>query len=68
VTIALGTVKQTIPAGESAIVRLKLTDAQARRLRKALRGRRGLVARVALTATAAAGPPTVFDQRLAVTG
>jgi tripartite motif-containing protein 71 len=68
VTIALGTVKQTIPAGESAIVRLKLTDAQAKRLRKALRGRRGLVARVALTATAAAGPPTVFDQRLAVTG
>jgi len=68
VTVALGTVKQAIPAGESAIVRLKLSDARARRLRKALRGRRGLVARVALTATAAAGPPTVVDQRLTVSG
>jgi hypothetical protein len=68
VTVALGTVKQTIPAGESAIVRLKLSDARAARLRKALRGRRGLVARVALTATAAAGPPTVVDQRLTVSG
>ncbi len=68
VTVALGTVKQTIPAGESAIVRLTLSDARARRLRKALRGRRGLVARVALTATAAAGPPTVVDQRLTVSG
>ncbi len=68
VTVALGTVKQAIPAGESAIVRLKLSDARAGRLRKALRGRRGLVARVALTATAAAGPPTVVDQRLTVSG
>jgi len=68
VTVALGTVKQTIPAGESAIVRLKLSDARARRLRKALRGRQGLVARVALSATAAAGPPTVVDQRLTVSG
>ena len=68
VTVALGTVNQTIPAGESAIVRLKLSDARARRLRKALRGRQGLVARVALSATAAAGPPTVVDQRLTVSG
>jgi hypothetical protein len=68
VTVALGTVKQTIPAGESVIVRLKLTDARAGRLRKALRGRRGLIARVALTATAAAGPPTKLDQKLTVSG
>jgi hypothetical protein len=36
-------------------------------LRRALRGRRGLLARVQLTATADAGPPTVIDQRLTVT-
>jgi DNA-binding beta-propeller fold protein YncE len=68
VTVALGAVNRTIPAGESAIVRLTLSDAGARRLRRALRGRRGLVARVQLTATAAAGPPTVVDRRLTVSG
>jgi hypothetical protein len=68
VTVALGAVKRTIPAGESAIVRLRLSSAGARRLRRALRGRRGLVARVQLTATAAAGPPTVVDRRLTVSG
>jgi tripartite motif-containing protein 71 len=67
-TVALAEVKRTIPAGESAIVRLALSDAGARRLRRALRGRRGLVARVQLTATAAAGSPTVVDRRLAVSG
>jgi hypothetical protein len=60
-------VRRTIPAGESAIVRLALSDRKAKRLRRALRGRRGLVARVQLTATAAAGAPTVVDQRLTVT-
>jgi hypothetical protein len=68
VTVALGTVKRTLPAGDSAIVRLTLSDAGARRLRRALRGRHGLVARVQLTATAAAGAPTVVDQRLKVSG
>ena len=66
VTVALGTVKRTLPAGESAIVRLGLSNADARRLRRALRGRRGLVARIQLTATADAGPPTVVGQRLDV--
>jgi tripartite motif-containing protein 71 len=68
VTVKLATVKRTIPAGESGIVRLALSEANARRLRRALRGRRGLVARVQLTATAAAGPPTVVDRRLSVSG
>jgi DNA-binding beta-propeller fold protein YncE len=66
VTVKLATVKRSIPAGESAVVRLTLSDANARRLRRALRGRRGLVARVQLTATPAAGPPTVVDRRLTV--
>src|SRR4051794_34710252 len=52
VTVKLATVKRTIPAGESGIVRLALSNADARRLRRALRGRRGLLARVQLTATA----------------
>jgi tripartite motif-containing protein 71 len=68
VTVATGPVKLNIGAGESAIVRLRLSAADERRLRRALRGRRGLVARVQLTATAAAGPPTVVDRRLAVSG
>ena len=68
VTVSLATVKREIPAGESGIVRLALSDAKARRLRRALRGRRGLVAQVQLTATAAAGEPTVVDRRLNVTG
>jgi DNA-binding beta-propeller fold protein YncE len=66
VTVALKAAKRTIPAGESAIVRLTLSNSGAKRLRRALRGRRGLLARVQLTATAAAGPPTVVDQRLNV--
>jgi len=68
VTVKLAPVKRPIPAGESAVVRLALSDRDAARLRRALRGRHGLVARVQLTAAAAAGPPTAVDQRLAVTG
>ena len=68
VTVKLATVKQTIPAGESAIVRLALSERDARRLRRALRGRHGLVASLAITATADAGPPTAVDRRLPVSG
>jgi len=68
VTVKLATVKQTIPAGESAIVRLALSDRDAGRLRRALRGRHGLVASLAITATADAGPPTAVDRRLTVSG
>jgi DNA-binding beta-propeller fold protein YncE len=68
VTVTLETVKRTLPAGESGIVRLALSDAGARRLRRALRGRHGLVANVELTATADVGAPTVIRQRLNVTG
>jgi hypothetical protein len=68
VTVALATVKRDIAAGESGVVRLALSDARAKRLRRALGGRRGLVARVQLTATAAAGEPTTIDRTLSVTG
>jgi DNA-binding beta-propeller fold protein YncE len=68
VTVKLAAVKRPIPAGESAVVRLALSNRDAARLRRALRGRHGLVASVKLTATAAAGPPTVVDRRLSVSG
>ncbi|HEX2105575.1 MAG TPA: NHL repeat-containing protein [Solirubrobacteraceae bacterium] len=68
VTVALAAVRRAIPAGESGVVRLVLSDRNAARLRRALRGRRGLVARVQLTATAAAGDPTAVERTLTVTG
>jgi hypothetical protein len=68
VTVTLGRVRRTLPAGESRIVRLSLSRSGVRRLRRALRGRSGLVASVDLTATAPAGQPTVRTQRLRVTG
>jgi hypothetical protein len=67
-TVTLRRVRRTLPAGESAVVRLTVSKTGVRRLRRALRGRRGLVANVELTATAAAGQPTVRTQRLKVSG
>ena len=68
VTVALAAMTRALPAGESAVVRLALSDADARRLRRTLRGGHGLLARLQLVARAAAGEPTVVDQRLAVSG
>jgi tripartite motif-containing protein 71 len=68
VIVTLRTVTQAIPAGDSKVVRLAITDAQARQLRKALRGRRGLVGSLQLTGTAAAGQPTVISKDLKLTG
>jgi DNA-binding beta-propeller fold protein YncE len=63
VTITLRGALQ-LPAGESRILRLTLTDAQAARLRRALRGRRGLDGDLRLVATAAAGAPSEVTSRL----
>jgi len=68
VTVRLAPVRREVPAGESGVVRLELSDRNAARLGRALRGRRGLVARVQLTATAAAGEPTTVERALSVTG
>jgi hypothetical protein len=57
-----------IPAGESRLVRFELGQRDVRRLRRALRGRRGLYADLSITATAAAGEPTEVSQRLRLTG
>jgi DNA-binding beta-propeller fold protein YncE len=58
----------TIPAGGSRIVRLTLSDRDAKRLRAALHGKRGLQATVELAATGPAGPPTSQTERVALTG
>jgi tripartite motif-containing protein 71 len=68
VTVSMRRVRRTIPAGESAVVRLSVSRAGARRLRRALRGRRGLVANLEISATAVAGQPTVRTERLRVSG
>jgi tripartite motif-containing protein 71 len=68
VTVTLAQVTRDIAAGESGVIRLTVSRAQVRRLRRALRGRRGLVVRVQLTAAAAAGEPTTVERTLNVTG
>jgi tripartite motif-containing protein 71 len=57
-----------IPAGESRLLRFRLSARQASELRRGLRGLRGMNADVRLTARAAAGEPTELSQRLPVTG
>jgi tripartite motif-containing protein 71 len=67
VSIDLATQKVTIPAGTSKIVRLTVKATDAKKLRKALAGRRGLDVTLQLDATAAAGPPTSETTRLSAT-
>jgi hypothetical protein len=56
-----------LPAGESKILRFTVSAAQAARLRKALRGRRGLDGDLRLVASAAAGEPSEVTSRLRLT-
>jgi DNA-binding beta-propeller fold protein YncE len=67
-TAKLGAHKVVLPAGETKIVRLALSRASVSRLRKALRGRRGLVATIQVTATASAGEPSEITKRLQASG
>jgi tripartite motif-containing protein 71 len=67
-TARLSTRRATLPAGETRILRLALKASTARRLRRALRGRRGLLTTVQITATASAGEPTALTRRLQTTG
>jgi tripartite motif-containing protein 71 len=67
-TAKLGARKMTLPAGETRIVRLAVSRASVRQLRKALRGRRGLVATIQITATASAGEPSAITKRLQASG
>ncbi len=57
-----------LPAGESRLVRVKLTAAQVRRLRRAMNRRRGLTVLLEVEAVADAGDPTTYSRRLRATG
>ena len=67
-SVSLRGAKTKVPAGESKIVRLTLTSAQVRRMRKAMGKRRGLTVTLQIVATAAAGAPTAVSRRLTVAG
>jgi len=64
VSVAAKPLTVTIPAGTTKILRLKVRARDARKLRRALRGRRTIGVTIALTASAAAGQPTSETKRL----
>ncbi|MEN3279453.1 MAG: tripartite motif-containing protein 71 [Solirubrobacteraceae bacterium] len=68
VTVKLGAHEVALPAGETKIVRLAVSRTSVGRLRKALRGRLGLVATIQVTATASAGQPSEITKRLQASG
>jgi tripartite motif-containing protein 71 len=67
VTVALAAVKLTLGAGETKIVRPALSKANARRLVKALRGRRSLEVNVQIAAKATTGEPAAVTKRVRAT-
>jgi len=58
----------TLAAGESKIVRVKLTRTQVARLRKAMKNRRRLTVTLQIQATADAGEPTTISRSLTASG
>jgi tripartite motif-containing protein 71 len=67
-SISLRRVTVKLPAGEAKVVRLQLSRAQVKRLRRALKRRRGLTATLQLVAAADVGEPTTVTRRLPATG
>ena len=67
VTVTLATVKLTLGAGDTKIVRPTLSKASAKRLAKALRGRRALEVDVQIAAQATTGEPSAVTKRLRAT-
>jgi hypothetical protein len=67
VTVALATVKLTLPGGDTKIVRPALSQKKARQLAKALRGHKGLRVNVQISAVASTGDPTTVTKRLLAT-
>jgi sugar lactone lactonase YvrE len=61
-TVNLRTVKLKLQGGDSRLVRVKVSRAQARSLSRALRGRRGLTASVSVEADASVGSPTTVSR------
>jgi DNA-binding beta-propeller fold protein YncE len=67
VSISVSLREQTIPAGTSRVVRFAFSRTSALKLRKALKGRKGLDVAVQVTAVAAAGQPTDQATRIMAT-
>jgi len=67
VTVGLATVKLTLGAGDTKIARPALSKADARRLIKALRGRRALEVNVQIAAKATPGEPSAVTKRVRAT-
>jgi sugar lactone lactonase YvrE len=64
VVVALALPERRLAAGQSAVLRLSLSAKNARKLRKALAGRKAITASIQVTATADAGEPTSQTLRL----
>jgi tripartite motif-containing protein 71 len=67
-SVSLRAVKATVPAGESKIVRIKLSRTQVARLRKAMKRRHGLTVTLQVEAIADAGDPTTVSRSLTASG
>ncbi|MBA3747512.1 MAG: hypothetical protein H0W96_08495, partial [Solirubrobacterales bacterium] len=67
-SVSLRKVTTKVAAGESKIVRLTLSRAQVKRLRKAMGSRRGLTVTLQVIATASVGEPTAVNRRLLAGG
>jgi len=62
VTVTLRPAKATLQAGQSRILRPRVSSRQARQLSRALHGRKGLTATVSVSAAASAGAPTTVSR------
>jgi DNA-binding beta-propeller fold protein YncE len=67
-TVRLSFSPISLPAGKTVTVRPRLSVAGVRRLAKALKGKRGLVAEYAVTASTEDSAPTLITRRLNVNG
>jgi hypothetical protein len=65
--VRLRTLDLTLPGGESRLLRPRVSQAQARTLSRALRGRRGLAATVTVEAEASTGSPTTVSRQYRAT-
>jgi len=63
-SVNLPTIRATVRGGETRLLRLRVSRAQARRLGRALRGRRALSATVTVQAEATVGEPTTVSRDL----
>ncbi|MGH2942598.1 MAG: NHL repeat-containing protein, partial [Solirubrobacteraceae bacterium] len=67
-SVSLREVTAKLPAGESKIVRVRITRTQIARLRRAMKRRRALTVTLQVEATADAGDPTTVSRSLTASG